>query len=174
MGQKVNPIIIRQSIPNLKSNTSEWFSKKDTYQSLLFQDFEIINFINFLFRTWGIFIRSYLISRDNKLLCLNLDLYFNYKLAKERLFLERKNFFFCFQKTMPIINHPKVMKEFIFDLTYFNQEFVEEFMEIRHKYSTKFFKLQKVFSFQKIIDTFLIKRHNNKSKPYKNFKNIKR
>jgi len=158
MGQKVNPLIIRQSIPNFKFNTSLWFSKKNTYQSLLFQDFEITNFINFLFRTWGIFIRNNVISRDNKLLCLNLDLYFNYKLAKERLFLERKNFFFSFQKTMPVINDPKVMKEFIFDLIYFNQEF----MENKNQYFTKFFKLQKVFSFQNIIHTFLTKQYNNK------------
>nr|YP_009579082.1 ribosomal protein S3 [Vischeria stellata]QBK36861.1 ribosomal protein S3 [Vischeria stellata] len=143
MGQKVNPVIIRQSIPNLKSNTSIWFSKKNTYRNLLFQNFEITNFINLLFQTWGIFIRNCLIFRNNNLLCLNLDLYFNYRLAKERLLLERKNFFFCFQKTIPIINQPKVMKEFIFDLTYFKSIKLKTFTPYKKKsyiFKNKIFK----------------------------------
>nr|QFO87218.1 30S ribosomal protein S3 [Eustigmatos cf. polyphem] len=172
MGQKVNPVIIRQSIPNFKSNTSIWFSRKNTYRSLLFQDLEIINFINFLFKTWGIFIRNYSICRNNNMLCLSLDLYFNYKLAKERLFLERKNFFYSFQKTIPVIYHPKVMKEFIYDLTYYNQKFIKKFMKNMHQYFKKFYKLQKIFCFQNIFYTFFTKLTPFKILKFKKTKKI--
>ena len=61
MGQKINPIIFRQSIT--KPDISSWISQKENVASLQHQDLELRNFLSFLLRSQGILLRSYKIQR---------------------------------------------------------------------------------------------------------------
>ena len=84
MGQKINPIIFRQSIT--KPEISSWISKNDYVANLQQQDLEIRNFLAFLLRSQGILLRSCKISRSSRKLLLEVDFYFSSLLAKQSKF----------------------------------------------------------------------------------------
>ena len=85
MGQKINPIIFRQSIT--KPAISSWISQKGNVASIQHQDLEIRNFLNFLLRSQGIVLKSCKIQRSSKKLLIETDLYFSYLLAKQSKFV---------------------------------------------------------------------------------------
>lgn len=111
MGQKINPIIFRQSIT--KPAISSWISQKGNVASIQHQDLEIRNFLNFLLRSQGIVLKSCKIQRSSKKLLIETDLYFSYLLAKQSKFVWAKNLFRTIKKKYVDLRKMRDLKNFV-------------------------------------------------------------
>jgi hypothetical protein len=111
MGQKINPIIFRQSIT--KPEISSWISKKDYVANLQQQDLEIRNFMGFLLRSQGILLRSCKISRSSRKLLIEVDFYFSSLLAKQSKFFWAKNLFRTIKKKYVELKKMRDLKNFV-------------------------------------------------------------
>lgn len=111
MGQKINPIIFRQSVT--KPEVATWISPKDKFFHLQHQDLEIRNFLSDLLKSRGILLRSCRISRSSQRLELELDLYFSYILAKQSKFVWARSMFRTIKKKYDSLNKIRDIKDFV-------------------------------------------------------------
>lgn len=111
MGQKINPIIFRQSIT--KPDLSSWISQKEHVASLQHQDLEIRYFLSFLLRSQGIVLRSCKIKRSSKKLLIELDFYFSSLLSKQSKFFWAKNLFRTIKKKYVDLRKMRDLKSFV-------------------------------------------------------------
>lgn len=111
MGQKINPIIFRQSIT--KPDISSWISQKENVASLQHQDLELRNFLSFLLRSQGILLRSCKIQRSAKKLSIEADFYFSYLFAKQSKFFWAKNLFRTIKKKYVDLKKMRDLRAFV-------------------------------------------------------------
>lgn len=111
MGQKINPIIFRQSIT--KPDLSSWISQKEHVANLQHQDLEIRAFLSFLLRSQGIILRSCKIKRSSKKLLIELDFYFSSLLCKQSKFFWAKNLFRTIKKKYVDLRKIRDLKSFV-------------------------------------------------------------
>ena len=111
MGQKINPIIFRQSIT--KPDISSWISQKENVASLQHQDLELRNFLSFLLKSQGILLRSCKIQRSAKKLSIEADFYFSYLFAKQSKFFWAKNLFRTIKKKYVDLKKMRDLRAFI-------------------------------------------------------------
>lgn len=111
MGQKVNPLIFRQSIT--KPEVSTWVSNRDKFFHLQHQDLEIRNFLSELLRSRGILLRSCKVIRSSQRLRLELDFYFSQILAKQSKFFWARAMFRTIKKKYVNLSKIRDLKNFI-------------------------------------------------------------
>lgn len=111
MGQKINPIIFRQSIT--KADLSLWISQKEHVATLQHQDLEIRNFLTFLLKSQGILLRNCKIQRSSKKLLIELDFYFSFLLTKQSKFFWAKNLFRTIKKKYVDLGKIRDLKNFV-------------------------------------------------------------
>lgn len=153
MGQKINPIIFRQSIT--KPEISSWIARKDHHANLQQQDLEIRNFMAFLLRSQGILLRSCQISRSSGKLLIEVDFYFSSLLAKESKFFWAKNLFRTIKKKYVELKKMRDLKNFLEEI---QEEYGEtaEFRKFESRKKAKYFLRQ-----QKRTKAFLPQRKQN-------------
>ncbi|AGI48884.1 30S ribosomal protein S3 (mitochondrion) [Nannochloropsis oceanica] len=111
MGQKINPIIFRQSIT--KPDISSWISDKRNVASIQHQDLELRNFLSFLLRSKGILLKTCKIQRSAKKLSIETDFYFSYLFAKQSKFFWAKNLFRTIKKKYVGLKKMRDLKTFV-------------------------------------------------------------
>ena len=111
MGQKINPIIFRQSIT--KPEIAFWISSQDKFFHLQHQDLEIRNFLSDLLKSRGILLRSCKILRSSQRLEVEIDLYFSYILAKQSKFIWARSMFRTIKKKYDSLNKIRDLKDFV-------------------------------------------------------------
>ena len=153
MGQKINPIIFRQSIT--KPEISSWISKNDYVANLQQQDLEIRNFLAFLLRSQGILLRSCKISRSSRKLLLEVDFYFSSLLAKQSKFLGAKNLFRTIKKKYVELKKMRDLKNFVQEIQE-DSEDSSDFKPIFNRKKAKYRLLP-----QKRKKYFLVKKKEN-------------
>lgn len=153
MGQKINPIIFRQSIT--KPEISSWVSRKDHVANLQQQDLEIRNFMGFLLRSQGILLRSCKISRSSRKLLIEVDFYFSSLLAKQSKFFWAKNLFRTIKKKYVELKKMRDLKNFVEEI---QEESVEtsEYKSIFNRKKAKYILLP-----QKRKKSFINKKKQN-------------
>lgn len=153
MGQKINPIIFRQSIT--KPEISSWVSRKDHVANLQQQDLEIRNFIDFLLRSQGILLRACRISRSSRKLLIEVDFYFSSLLAKQSKFFWAKNLFRTIKKKYVELKKMRDLKIFVDEIQEDSGE-TSDYKPIFNREKTKYLLLP-----QKRKKSFLQKRKQN-------------
>jgi len=140
MGQKINPIIFRQSIT--RPDISSWISQKENIASLQHQDLEIRNFLSFLLRSQGVLLRSCKIRRSAKKLLIEADFYFSYLFAKQSKFFWAKNLFRTIKKKYVDLKKMRDLKAFIEEVEQPQNDGLES-NSIRTNRKSKYILLQK-------------------------------
>lgn len=160
MGQKINPIIFRQSIT--KPEISSWISPKDKFSHLQNQDLEIRNFLSDLLKSRGILLRSCKISRSSQRLQIDLDFYFSYVLAKQSKFIWARSMFRTIKKRHESLNKIRDLKDFVQEAEFGDIEDMEDFDQPRSSFTFKRSKKKKyTISFLKRKKYFLQRRKRN-------------
>jgi hypothetical protein len=140
MGQKINPIIFRQSIT--KPDISSWISQKENVASLQHQDLELRNFLSFLLKSQGILLRSCKIQRSAKKLSIEADFYFSYLFAKQSKFFWAKNLFRTIKKKYVDLKKMRDLRTFVEDVEQPQNDNLES-NSIRTYRKSKYILLQK-------------------------------
>ena len=140
MGQKINPIIFRQSIT--KPDISSWISQKENVASLQHQDLELRNFLSFLLRSQGILLRSCKIQRSAKKLSIETDFYFSYLFAKQSKFFWARNLFRTIKKKYVGLKKMRDLRAFVEEVEQPQSDSLES-NSIRTPRKSKYVLLQK-------------------------------
>jgi len=153
MGQKINPIIFRQSIT--KPQISSWISRTDHLANLQQQDLEIRNFMGFLLRSQGILLRACKISRSSRKLLIEADFYFSSLLAKQSKFFWAKNLFRTIKKKYVELKKMRDLKNFVEEIQDDSSE-TSDYKPTFNRKKSKYFLLP-----QKQKKAFLSKKKQN-------------
>lgn len=118
MGQKVNPILFR--LGKTKVDNSTWSDFSNQSSELIYQDLQLRDFLATILKSKGILVRSCSVSRSNREIKLDLDLYFSYIFSKQAKFLWARSLFKSIKEKYPTLYKMKDMRTLFSSLKVFH------------------------------------------------------